>query len=724
LPYGSIGNDAIVLQTVDPDRYSDQLDFTNGTLSGTSAVGSPDLMAFPSTASTSTALFFTVINPTNDEELLWETNGTAGGTFQLLPTSTDNFSDPTAVGNEVYFVDNTLNELWKTDGTPANTVEVGGSFGTIRDLAAFDDSLAVTSYSGNVLWLINGSTQTPITGAFGSPYDLTATDDELFFTDGSGLWKTKGAGASQVVPDPSNGSFSEVFNITAVKDDVYFTTASVGGVLWRSDGTPGGTEQVSGGFSEPFVLTSAGNTLYFIDVADDTLWGVNNGGTAFDVAPITSFSMAAVGGTLYFVSGVNDDLYETNGSVTSAVNSSEGSFSDVSNLGVEGGQLYFQADDSTYGYQLWTSDGTPTGTFRLTEVMPPNGSYPYDLTAGPSDLPGGPVCYCRGTRILTDKGEVAVESLAIGDNVVTLSGGVRPIKWIGHRVFEPARHSDPREVWPICVWAGAFGENKPSRDLWLSPGHAVAVEGALIQVKNLQNGKSIAQRERSTVEYWHVELDQHDIMIAEDLPAESYLDTGNRASFVNGTEFIELNTGFKPKHWTETCLPLTVDGPEVVRVKSTLLERLKAMGHVTTSEADPHLIAGGKRIEPIELGATRFAFELPAGCANIRLMSRTFIPAHTRPGSADGRSLGLCIKRLQINGDDVALDDESLNWDGWNGFERRGRHRWTRGDARMPPGVRLILIDLAVRGSYWQERKGNVVTLHRQQPTSPRSAIF
>jgi hypothetical protein len=323
-------------------------------------------------------------------------------------------------------------------------------------------------------------------------------------------------------------------------------------------------------------------------------------------------------------------------------------------------------------------------------------------------------CYVRGTRILTDKGERAVEDLAIGDLAVLASGGLSPIRWIGHRAIDCSKHPDPRAVWPIRVSAGAFGEKKPIRDLWLSPGHSIAVEGALIQAVALQNGKSVAQQEQSRVEYWHVELERHEIIVAEGLPAESYLDTGNRTAFVNGGAFIEAHPDFQPKHWAETCLPLVVEGPEIERTKSLLLDRLKGLGHVTTSEADLHVIADGHRIDPMVLGATRFAFALPAGCSDIRLMSRTFVPAHTLAHSNDTRSLGICVSRLQIDGETLALDDASLDGDGWNDLERRPNfsdQRWTRGNTCLPARTRLILIDLAGRGFYWQEQVDNVVAL-------------
>jgi hypothetical protein len=94
-------------------------------------------------------------------------------------------------------------------------------------------------------------------------------------------------------------------------------------------------------------------------------------------------------------------------------------------------------------------------------------------------------CYAAGTRILTSLGEAAVETLAVGDLIVTASGPARPVKWLGHRVIDCTRHPDPKCVWPICVVKGAFGENQPRRELWLSPGHNVFRNGALNLVRKM-----------------------------------------------------------------------------------------------------------------------------------------------------------------------------------------------------------------------------------------------
>src|SRR5206468_2385786 len=100
-----------------------------------------------------------------------------------------------------------------------------------------------------------------------------------------------------------------------------------------------------------------------------------------------------------------------------------------------------------------------------------------------------PVCFCRGTLILTEKGEVPVEDLAVGDKVETLSGAFKPVVWIGFgrdlvtQVNRLAR--------PVMVRAGALAANVPRRDLYLTHGHALYLDGVLIPVENLVNHHSI-----------------------------------------------------------------------------------------------------------------------------------------------------------------------------------------------------------------------------------------
>ena len=328
------------------------------------------------------------------------------------------------------------------------------------------------------------------------------------------------------------------------------------------------------------------NGSLFFDTAAGGVWSINTSNTVANPdphdpgapaqgAPFSPWvqsdgaqivaSEAVYNNTLYFTatnpSTFNVDLYSINssGTLTDVKSDFEGS-----NFQVSGGNLYFYdgANDA-----LGVYNGT---TFSDVAGTAGNGGTPFLVV--PFDATGfsGAPCYCRGTKLAAPAGDVRVEDLEIGDLVLTASGVAKPVKWIGHRRLDCARHTMPSEIWPVRVAAGAFGEGQPARDLWLSPGHCVAVDGVLIPIRFLANGRSIAQVETAAVEYWHVELDQHDILLAEGLPAESYLDCGNRNGFANGGAFIEAHPDFEPKDWRETCLPLVKQGPEVARAKARL----------------------------------------------------------------------------------------------------------------------------------------------------------
>lgn len=183
----------------------------------------------------------------------------------------------------------------------------------------------------------------------------------------------------------------------------------------------------------------------------------------------------------------------------------------------EGAQsVTLQLDSENYTGVSWTP-GPDTGT---------------DITA---------MCFCRGTLIRTPDGEVPVEELAIGDKVVTLSGAARRIKWIGRRAYDGRFVAGNRDVLPIRIAVGALADGVPARDLWVSPEHALHIDGALAPAKHLINGATITQAEDvEQVEYFHVELDTHDVIFAEGAPAETYVDCDNRFMFHNAGEFARL----------------------------------------------------------------------------------------------------------------------------------------------------------------------------------------
>lgn len=186
-------------------------------------------------------------------------------------------------------------------------------------------------------------------------------------------------------------------------------------------------------------------------------------------------------------------------------------------------------------------------------------------TAGDYNVQAAP-CFTTGTLIRTARGEVAVEDLIVGDLAVTASGTLRPITWIGNRALDAKGEALPHNEQPIRIRAGAFGPGLPARDLRLSHGHPVLVGadangegGVLVPVMCLINGTSVLREPATEVTYWHIELDAHDILLAEGLAAESYYDMGSRVWFA-GEDGMLTDPDFVPAGEHGRCRPVAVDG--------------------------------------------------------------------------------------------------------------------------------------------------------------------
>lgn len=213
---------------------------------------------------------------------------------------------------------------------------------------------------------------------------------------------------------------------------------------------------------------------------------------------------------------------------------------------------------------------TSGGTYDFTNVTLAAGTTPvFSNTANSVALVS---CFAAGTRIATPDGLKLVEDLAVGDTVcAVLTGKPRPIVWIGHRTIDCTRHPKPAQVWPVRIAAGAFGRGQPARTLHLSPDHAVYVDGVLIPVKYLINDETIVQEPCDSVTYYHLELPRHDVVLAEGLPAESYLDTGDRGNFANGGRPIVLYPDFSSRIWeAEGCAEIIIVGPKLDVVRARL----------------------------------------------------------------------------------------------------------------------------------------------------------
>ena len=150
-------------------------------------------------------------------------------------------------------------------------------------------------------------------------------------------------------------------------------------------------------------------------------------------------------------------------------------------------------------------------------------------------------CFFRGTRIDTPNGPAPVENLEIGDRVRISGGKTALVRFIGKKrlVNDSARW--PREVEPVIIQKGAFGKDCPERDLWLSPEHAIYLNGLFFTAGELVNQESIVRLGESsirTIDYYHVDLGFHNVVYAQNMQVESY-GGANRSAFDNHREFTE-----------------------------------------------------------------------------------------------------------------------------------------------------------------------------------------
>ncbi|MEJ1117840.1 Hint domain-containing protein [Phyllobacterium sp. CCNWLW109] len=188
-------------------------------------------------------------------------------------------------------------------------------------------------------------------------------------------------------------------------------------------------------------------------------------------------------------------------------------------------------------------------------------------------------CFVRGTLIATPDGEIAVERLKAGTIISSLNNGAVAVKWVGNRSIDPKTLDKPRNDLPIRILAGAIAEDMPSRDLYVSPDHCMFVNGSLVPAKLLINGTTISQPiTLNPVDYYHIELEQHDVIWANGAMAETYLDLGNRHVFLE-PGVLQFTS---PKAYdAKACYPLAYSGPAVDAARAIITEREVELGYET-----------------------------------------------------------------------------------------------------------------------------------------------
>ena len=264
------------------------------------------------------------------------------------------------------------------------------------------------------------------------------------------------------------------------------------------------------------------------DGAEDLVIGTLRGGadargktyivSMADLAELDGFGGAALDGTIDL-----EDVGATGGDGAplgySILGASPGDFASGS-LSVIPGNDGGGQSDLLIGARLADGGGADAGEAYLLRGEQLDAMDAADGSLdGQISLANAPVCFVRGTLILTDRGEVAVQDIRPGDRVITLDAGPQPVVWIASAT-RPARG----RMAPVRIAAGALGN---ARDLWVSPQHRMLVRGpdgaeGFRPAIHLVDGRTIRQVEGGTVEYFHLMCDRHQVILAEGAAAESF----------------------------------------------------------------------------------------------------------------------------------------------------------------------------------------------------------
>jgi hypothetical protein len=294
-------------------------------------------------------------------------------------------------------------------------------------------------------------------------------------------------------------------------------------------------------------------------------------------------------------------------------------------------------------------------------------------------------CYVRGTLIRTETGDVAIEDLRIGDRVMTRSGHgaeQKPIRWIGRRCYEGGIAAHRRDVLPVRIRAGALGDDVPRRDLYVSPAHAVFLRNVLVPARKLLNGASIVQVSAAErVEYFHLELESHDLILAEGAVSETFVDDDSRALFDNAADYAGPRLAVRPAY----CAQRVEGGPALEALRAELTRRAILLGHAPCRDWTLRLDRAGT-----------LRGVLPPDVQDVRLVSAAQTP------SGERRRLGAALGGLTLDDQPIALDDPRL-CDGFHPIEREADRAW-----RWTDGAGVLRIDPQPT---WRELTVDVISI-------------
>ncbi|GBR53481.1 outer membrane protein [Neokomagataea thailandica NBRC 106555] len=335
-------------------------------------------------------------------------------------------------------------------------------------------------------------------------------------------------------------------------------------------------------------------------------------------------------------------------------------------------------------------------------------------------------CFLAGAKIQLADGLKNIEDIVIGDQILTYddrSGACAAIRWAGQRHAKvDASLPDDEAGYPVRILKNALGEGVPFADLLVTSEHCMAMNGGFVPVRMLVNGRSIFyDRNITSYTYYHIETENHSVIMANGTLTESYLDTGNRHRFEQCGHVVMIG-GASVKSWAEdAALPLTCSMEVVEPLYRSLEKQADNLGlaqvAAPSTTLDPAMALrthNGEMLDILRRVGQKFFFRLPSDAVSVELMSRVARPCdYVGPYCDDRRKLGVAVSEMVLHttSGKYALTDyrQKEVKQGWHDCEHP-EIRWTNGAAQvvlpeMQAGeARILEITLAGAGPYLEEQ--------------------
>ncbi|MFT8803389.1 MAG: Hint domain-containing protein [Gluconobacter cerinus] len=376
-------------------------------------------------------------------------------------------------------------------------------------------------------------------------------------------------------------------------------------------------------------------------------------------------------------------------------------------------------------YTVTIADGAkvPIGTYNNSVNSSSLSTNPLQITYSNGNTYIG-ACFLSGSMISTPDGDVAVEDIKLGDEVIAFdwkSGQdiVRPVVWVG-KTHVNVRHGVPDDMsgYPIRILKDAISAGVPYKDMLITAEHSLFFDGKFVPARMLVNGRSIFyDKSITSYDYYHVETEQHSVITADGMLTESYLDTGNRHTFRQEGSVVAF-TPSRNLTWDDAAAPLGVSREFAEPLFRQAEARAEAAGIAQkesalelTDDVNLHLVTDtGAVIRQAREHNGSVVFMLPTGVRSVRIVSNASRPSDViGPFVDDRRYFGVAVGDITLfeagrnHAVTAHLTEKEL--DGWNTLEWEDT-RWTSGNALLPLGERhpnsvaLLAIQIKKAGPY------------------------